>query len=342
MTEIITTINTSTITKELLKSMLKAGSTIFRINMSHTKIESAKQLVKQIKQVSETEKLPVKIMIDIPGPELRIANLKIGQTISPGSTIRIFFKPQRLDCYFSTPINSNAIAVGDKFYLQDGDFHGIVTDVNDTFLIITINDYNLLRPNCHFAIPGKTLHQSFISPQDKEIIRETSTLKPDFFALSFVHSAEDVKEFNDFYTSLNIEHKPKILTKIETAKSLVELDQIIEISDYIYIARGDLGIEVSIPLLPSIQKYISDKCKVKDKPYFVATQMMESMITKTSPTRAEITDVANAIFDGASGVTLSDETAIGKHPIKAIMWMKRIIDANSCDINKNLQEIIKT
>lgn len=340
MTEIITTINTKTITKELLQRMIEAGSSIIRINMSHTKIEVAKKLVKQIRQTSEAIKLPVQIMIDIPGPEVRIANLKISHSPTAGSRIKVYFTAQRLDYYFSVSINKREITLGDKFYLQDGDFEGIISEVNDEYLLLTINNNSILRKDCHFSIPGKSLHQNFISPMDKEIITETALLKPDFFALSFVHSAEDVKEFKDFYTSLKIEHKPKILTKIETAKSLLNLDQIIDISDYIYIARGDLGIEVSIPLLPSLQKFISSRCNEKNIPYFVATQMMESMVSKTSPSRAEISDIANAVFDEAQGVTLSDETAIGKHPIKAIKWMKMIIEANSGKIEENIKNYI--
>jgi len=328
MTEIITTINTNTITKELLQSMLESGSTIFRINMSHTEIVTAHKVVKLIREVSNYIDLPVKIMIDIPGPEVRIANLKTNHNLSAGSSTKIYFEAKKVDYYFSSTINKDIISSGDRFYLQDGDFTGSITDVNQDYLTLTIDNSNILRPNCHFSIPGKTLHQEFLSPKDKEIIRKTSELNPDFFALSFVNSADDIKEFNEFYDSLNLTFKPHILSKFETAKSLQNASQIIDDSDYLYIARGDLGIEVSIPALPSLQKEISRKCREKGKPFFVATQMMESMVTKTIPTRAEISDVANAIFDGASGVTLSDETAIGKHPIEAIQWMKMIIDAN--------------
>lgn len=340
MTDIITTINTNTITKELLQKMLEAGSTIFRINMSHTKLELAKNIVKLIREVAEMLNIPIKIMIDVPGPEVRISNLKVSHNPSANSTIKVYFTPQKLDYYFSALINKNALSINDKFYLQDGDFEGFVSEINDEFIILTINNSNILRKNCHFSVPGKILHTTFMSLSDKEIVKETASLKPDFFALSFVHSAEDVKEFKDYYSTLNIEHFPKILTKIETAKSLLNLDQIIDISDYIYIARGDLGIEVSIPLLPSLQKYISSCCNAKNKPYFVATQMMETMVNKTSPSRAEISDVANAVFDCAKGVTLSDETAIGKHPIEAISWMKMIIDANSREITENIKDYI--
>ncbi len=328
MTEIITTLNTNTITQELIQQMLESGSTIFRINMSHTEIDSARRIIILIRKVAETIKSPVKIMIDIPGPEVRIANLKTNHNLSAASSTNIYFEPKKVDYYFSSTINKSIIQTGDRFYLQDGDFTGSITDINQDYLTLTIDNNNILRPNCHFSIPGKSLHQEFLSSQDKEIIRETALLKPDFFALSFVNSEEDIQEFQDYYTSLEINHKALILSKFETAKSLANMENIIQKSDYLYIARGDLGIEVSIPLIPTLQKQISRKCQELKKPFFVATQMMESMVTKSIPTRAEISDVANAIFDGASGVTLSDETAIGKYPIEAIQWMKMIIEAN--------------
>ncbi len=331
MIEIITTINTNTIISDLLQAMLEAGSTIFRINMSHTEISSASKVVKLIRKIAESSKFKAKIMIDIPGPEVRIANLRTNHNLSAASSTNIYFEPKKVDYYFSSTINKEIISTGDRFYLQDGDFTGSITDINQDYLTLTIDNNNILRPNCHFSIPGKSLHKDFLSAQDRDIIRETAQLKPDFFALSFVSSQQDIQEFQDYYTSLEINHKPLILSKFETAKSLANMESIIQKSDYLYIARGDLGIEVSIPLIPTLQKQISRKCQELKKPFFVATQMMESMTNKTSPTRAEISDVANAVFDGASGVTLSDETAIGKYPLQAIQWMKMIIDANEGD-----------
>ncbi len=338
MIEIITTINTKTITSDLIQAMLEAGSTIFRINMSHTEISSAIKVVKLIRKLAESSKLETRIMIDIPGPEVRIANLRTNHNLSASSSTNIYFEPKKVDYYFSSTIKKDIIQTGDRFYLQDGDFSGSITDINQDYLTLTIDNNNILRPNCHFSIPGKSLHQEFLSSQDKEIIRETAQLKPDFFALSFVNSQQDIQEFQDYYTSLEINHKALILSKFETAKSLANIESIIKKSDYLYIARGDLGIEVSIPLIPTLQKQISRKCQELRKPFFVATQMMESMVAKTSPTRAEISDVANAIFDGASGVTLSDETAIGKHPIEAIRWMKMIIEANEGEATSSLKQ----
>lgn len=328
MIEIITTINTKTITDDLLSSMIESGSSIFRINMSHSKINDTVRISNQVRKLADEVSKPVKIMIDIPGPEIRIANLRRQHNLSANESTNIYYNPRKEDYYFSYPIRKNIIEKGDKFYLQDGDFAGYVSDVQADFITITVDNSNILRPNCHFSIPGKSLHNDFLSSQDKDIIQATSKLKPDFYALSFVSSAKDILEFKNYYKSIANKHESKILSKFETAKSLINIDEIISESDYLYIARGDLGIEVSIPRLPSLQKQISKKCQEFKKPFFVATQMMESMVEKPSPTRAEISDVANAIFDGASGVTLSDETAIGKYPIEAIKWMKMIIKAN--------------
>lgn len=340
MTEIITTINTSTISKKLLLQMLLAGSSIFRINMSHSSIDSALWLAQEIQEIAEASQLAVKIMIDLPGPEIRLANLPNSLNLKSGSSLKIYFLPCPGNYHFTSAVNKEVIAEGDSFYLQDGDFSGLISAINEDYLTITVKNEGVLRPNCHFSIPGKTLYQEFLSEHDQEIIRQTAQLKPDFFALSFVNSAADIKVFNDFYHSLQLAHQPKILTKLETAKGLLNLDQIIAHSDYIYIARGDLGIEVSIPHLPSLQKFISLKCNESHTPFFVATQMLESMITKTMPTRAEISDVANALFDGASGVTLSDETAIGQYPIETIKWMKMIIDSNSGNVEANINSLI--
>lgn len=331
MIDIITTINSTSINNSLIKDMLESGSSIFRINMSHTRISDAIKCSRTIRRIAKELAKDVKIMIDIPGPEVRIANLRRFHNLSANESTNIFFTPQKEDYFFSSKINHKLIAKGDRFYLQDGDFTGLVSDVTNDYITITVDNSNILRPNCHFSIPGKSLHYEFLSEQDKEIIKETGQEKPDFFALSFVGSAQDIHEFTNYYESLQIDHKALILSKFETAKSLASMESIINCSDYLYIARGDLGIEVSIPLLPTLQKQISRKCRDLNKPFFVATQMMESMVTKPYPSRAEISDVANAIFDGASGVTLSDETAIGKYPIQAIQWMKKIIDANKLD-----------
>lgn len=332
MIDIITTINTSTITPELIESMLENGSSIFRINMSHTKIEDAISKISLIRKIAITKLQTVKIMIDLPGPEVRIANLRRSHNLSAKESTKIYFTPKKEDYFFSNNINHKLITKGDRFYLQDGDFTGLVTDIQDDFITITVDNSNNLRSNCHFAIPGKSLHNDFLSPQDKNIIQATLSIKPDFYALSFVSSAKDIEEFSSYLNTLQVNHKPYILAKFETAKSLSNMDSIIKNSDYLYIARGDLGIEVSIPKLPTLQKQISRKCQDLNKPFFVATQMMESMVDKPSPTRAEISDVANAIFDGASGVTLSDETAIGKYPVEAVKWMKLIIEANSKEL----------
>lgn len=340
MTEIITTINTKTITAKLLQQMLKAGSTIFRINMSHAEIAAANSIVPQIRKIATDIAKPVKIMIDLPGPEIRLSNLPHSQQLQANSTFKFYFQPHAQCPYFSTSIHQEAVMKGDKFYLQDGDFRGFIEEISGDYATLTVENNNILRDNCHFSIPGKSLHLKFLSPADKEIINQTANLNPDFFALSFVSSATDVQEFIDFQLTLNLKHKPNILTKFENAKSLLNIDEIIAISDYLYIARGDLGSEVSIPALPSLQKYIGNKCQLHNKPFFVATQMMDSMINHPSPTRAEISDVANAIFEGAAGVTLSDETTIGKYPIATIQWMKRVITANFGSIEENLKDFI--
>lgn len=341
MIEIITTINTENVTTKLLQEMLEAGSTIFRFNMSHAELEATNSIIQEIGKITTKTDKSVKIMIDLPGPEIRVVNLLHNQQLPANSTLKVYFQPHNQHCHFSTSILQETIKVGDKFYLQDGDFWGFITEVNDSYLKLTVANSNELRDNCHFSIPGKPLHREFLSDSDKEIIKATASLQPDFYALSFASSASDVQEFVSFYNSLKLEHQPFILTKFENAKALANINEIIAISDYLYIARGDLGIEVSIPALPSLQKFIGSKCKAQNKPFFIATQMMDSMLNNPFPTRAEISDAANAVFEGAAGVTLSDETTIGKYPLPAIHWMKKIIEANQRSIKDNLKDIIE-
>lgn len=340
MIEIITTINTETVTTKLLQEMSEAGSTIFRFNMSHAEIKSTNFIVRESGKITTKTNKPIKIMIDLPGPEIRITNLPEKQQLPANSTFKVYFQPHDQQSSFSIPIQQNAIKVGDRFYLQDGDFWGMITEINKNYLKLTVENSNELRDNCHFSIPGKPLHREFLSDSDKEIIKATVSLQPDFYALSFVSSAADVQEFIDFYNSLKYDYQPYILAKLEKAKALANLDEIIAISDYLYVARGDLGIEVSISALPSLQKFIGAKCKAQNKPFFIATQMMDSMINNPFPTRAEVSDVANAAFEGAAGVTLSSETSIGKHPLAAIQWMKKIIEANQRSIEDNLKDIL--
>ncbi len=321
--EIICTINTKTITPELLNSFMHEGMTIARINMSHTSLKQLHNFYITL-DIASMFGDKVKVMIDLPGPELRIKGIKKSLNIKSRQKLNIHFNEVDNGLYLSREIDTKSVREGTRVFLQDGQAQAMIIEVNKSFFTISIYDAVKLRANPHISLVNTKTHRNFLSESDKEIITESLKYSPDYYALSFVESKEDIDEVKQLLKDKQV----NILSKFETAYSLHNAEEIINNSDYVYIARGDLGVEVSLEKLPSIQKDLSKLCNSLNKPFFVATQMLESMVENPLPTRAEISDIGNAVFDGASGLTLSDETAIGKHPIQAIKWMKKIILAN--------------
>ena len=345
--DIIATLNNSRHDKETLKAFIKSGMTIGRINMSHSSFSEARKLVDYIRICDAELCTNTKIMIDLAGPELRIRgiqrelNVESGENIKIGLVNSIGELSSDLPIYFSNEINISSLQVGNKVLIQDGLIEATVSAIGKSFLEIRIKEKSTIRQDSHVSIPGARLFTEFLSSKDKEDIIATATLKPDFYALSFVQSGDDVISFKTFLAE-NCELKEtKTLSKFETLDAVKNIDDIIQYSDYSYIARGDLGVEISLELIPTLQKYISQKCVEANQPFFVATQMLESMVENSIPTRAEVSDVGNACFDGASGVTLSDETAIGSFPLESIKWMKRIITSNRGTVLENINILLK-
>lgn len=320
MLEIIATINTKEISEKLLKEFYLSGVNVFRINMSHAKIADSDRVIRMIKSNS----YDAKIMIDLPGPEIRIKGINADNN---EKLLEVYFDKNYGLPYFTQVNIEEKIEENDMFYLQDGTLSGKVKQVTLQSVILDIEGNDCLRDNCHFNISGKRLYDKFLSVNDKKLLDYALENKVDYVALSFINSVDDIKEVQEYYQEKTVS-SPVLVSKFETYSATKIIPQFIEASDIVYVARGDLGVEIGLENVPKLQNKIAIECNKIGKKWFVATQMLESMVNNITPTRAEVADIALAVSQNVAAVTLSDETTIGNHPLESIKWMKKIIDAN--------------
>ncbi|MGI6330033.1 MAG: pyruvate kinase [Bacilli bacterium] len=329
-TKIICTIGPKTAGKEMLKEMIEAGMDVVRINLSHADHEIAESIINNIRELNKELKSNVGILIDIKGPKMRLINeetfsLKLGEEIVLTNEEEA---GKLLVDYPNIILN---VKKGDRILLSDGSIELKVLEKTETDLVCKVMNSGIIKGNASVNIPGVRLDMDFLSVSDKDDIAFASKMKADFISLSYVCNANDVLDVNDMLIGFRNEHA-QLIAKIENSQAIEDIDNIIKVSDGIMIARGDLGVEMDVECLPSIQKEIVKKCYHTNKICIVATQMLASMEENPIPTRAEVSDVANAVIDGVDSVMLSGETAIGKYPIETIKVMNKII----VNIEKNL------
>ncbi len=327
-TKIVATMGPATADIAVLKAMFEEGLDICRINFSHGDYEAVKSTVKNIRELNTSMNRHVGILADLQGPKLRIGVMKNnGVNIVTGQIIDITTKECEGDetvLYITYPQFPQDVKVGETVLIDDGKIHLEVIDTNkrdNVRCLITNGGFvsskkGVNLPNTKISLPCLTLKDI----RDLEFALDNDF---DWIGLSFVRSVTDIVELKDIIK--NKGKRARVIAKIEKPEAIKEIDNIIDVTDGIMVARGDLGVELPMERVPLLQKMIVNKCIQDGKPVIIATQMMESMITSYTPTRAEVNDVANAVMDGADAVMLSAETSVGKYPTKVIEIMRRII-----------------
>ncbi len=328
-TKIVCTIGPASASPEIFTQMCRAGLNVARLNFSHGTHEEHQQKIDMIKAVRKELGLPIAIMLDTKGPEYRIktfANSKI--TLKDGDkftfTTRDIVGDETI-VSVSYPGLANDIKVGDTILVNNGLVVFVVDSVDGTEIHCHVTEGGELSNRKSMSFPNKVLAQEYLSEQDKQDILFGIRNSVDFVAASFVSRKEDVLALRKFLDD-NGGEDIEIISKIENQSGIDNVEAICEACSGIMIGRGDLGVEVPFAELPAIQKYLITTCRMLGKRVITATEMLESMIEKPRPTRAEISDVANAVYDGTSAVMLSAESAAGKYPVKTVQTMAQIVE----------------
>ena len=327
-TKILATVGPASNSKEALLDLVQAGVNVFRLNFSHGAHSEHQKVINNILEINEQYKVHVGILADLQGPKLRVGKMENnGLEISQGDILTFVNEEcigTKEKIYMSYERFASDVKVGEKVLVDDGKIvlEVISTNkINEVKLMVLFG--SLLSSNKGVNLPDTVVSQPSLTEKDLEDLDYVLTQPVNWIALSFVREARDVRDLQKRIKAKK--HIAKVVAKIEKPEAITNIKEIIKATDAIMIARGDLGVEIPIEKLPALQKMIIAKCIQKAKPVIVATQMMESMITNPSPTRAEVTDVANAVLDGTDAVMLSGETAVGNHPGLVVEAMRRII-----------------
>ena len=325
-TKTVATVGPASQSQEVLAELIKAGVDIFRLNMAHGKKEAHELAIANIRKVADELEVPVGILVDLAGPKIRLGKLLNEPMELVNDEVVRFVRgkesqaPDELTCLYEPLIDE--VKVGDAIVLADGIARLTVTAKTANELTCTVVDGGTIRSRQGVNLPATTLSIPALGEVDIKKAIWAAEQNVDFVSLSFVSTADDINQLKSLLAS-NQSHALAI-AKIEKAEALDNLDAIVKASNGIMVARGDLGVEIAIEKTPGAQKRIIQCCLKYRKPVIVATQMLESMHTSKTPTRAEVTDVANAILDGADACMLSGETAIGQYPVHAVKMMNRI------------------
>ncbi len=321
--KIVATLGPVSTPDEMLAKLFAAGVDMFRINMSHTSHEDLRARVFALREVAKRYSRPVAVLVDLQGPKLRVGTfaqtsirLEIGDTFTldedetPGDATRV---------HLPHPEIREALKAGDTVLIDDGKVRLHVLESDGQSARCEVDVAGTVSNRKGVSLPDTEIAVSAMTPKDHADLQAALEIGVDWIAVSFVQRPEDVTEIMDI-----VEGRALVMSKIEKPQALGKLDEIIALSDGLMVARGDLGVEMPLEMVPGIQKRITRRCRRQGKPVVVATQMLESMITSPVPTRAEVSDVAQAVFEGADAIMLSAESAVGKYPIEAVSMMNRI------------------
>lgn len=335
-TKIIATIGPASCEKDTIRGLVKAGMDVARINLNHSDYDFCTDIVNKINEINEELNTNVGVMFDTRGPEIRTGKFENGQAeFKKGTKIRIYMDEILGDSTkfcVSYPELLKDVNYDTVIKVADGHISFQVLDKGKDYLLCEVLNDGTLEDYKGVNVPGIHLNMPFLSDQDKDDILLANTLNVDYLALSFVNSHEDVLEANDMLINMGNNHM-SIIAKIENESGYEDLDEIIKVSEGIMVARGDLGVEVELERVPGIQKAIINKCHIAGKVSIVATEMMTSMTENVQPTRAEVSDVANAVLDGTDAVLLANETAIGNYPIETIEAMTKVLETTEKDVD---------
>jgi pyruvate kinase len=325
-TKIISTIGPSSDTPEILEQLILTGMNIARLNLAHGTYEGHARSIRILHELSRKTERNIAILIDIPGPKYRVGSLAGGKVrLEKGSRVVLTTRTIKGDSTripVNLPTFPEDVHVGDTVLLDDGAVEMEVLTIEDPEVRCVVTVGGALTENRGIAVPGMHISGPFITEALREHIRFATGQHPDFLALSFVSHADDVTSVRKILTEMRAD--VPIIAKIERGEALRNFNGIMQESDGIMVARGDLGVDIPLERVPLAQKEIIRTCNRAGKPVITATEMLESMVRSARPTRAEVTDVANAIFDGTDATMLSEETAIGKYPVETVRMMARI------------------
>ena len=335
-TKIVATIGPSTSSKKKIKGLIGAGMDVARINLKHSNYDEVREVVKTINDLNEELGTYVAIMFDTQGPEIRTHNFEGGHAVFKRDTKIKIYMEEILGDNTKFSVNYPSL-LEDVNYdtiikIDDGHISMQVLDKGKNYLLCNVLNDGEVNNHRGINVPGVKLNIPFLSERDYKDIEFANELNIDFLALSFVRSYEDILEINDILIKLENDHIG-IIAKVECESAIDDLDEIIKVSDGVMVARGDLGVELPLERIPGFQKTIITKCHINGKISIVATEMMNSMMNSAVPTRAEVSDVANAVLDSADAVMLSGETTIGSYPIETVETMNRIVEAAEKDVD---------
>ena len=342
-TKIVATIGTRSSSKKVLMKMISRGVNVCRLNFSHLSHEKAKEIISNIKEINQELHVHTAILADLQGPKIRVGALENPIKLLKGKEISFSTSKKNKKAIF---LNYSSLAKdvkkGDRILLDDGKITLKVLSTNNKDTINTNVVFGgLLRSKKGVNLPDTKIKLPSISRKDKKDLAFILNEKIEWIGLSFVRSAEDIIKLKRAIKKSK-SSSALVIAKIEKPEAITNIDEIIKATDGVMVARGDLGVEVPPHKVPVYQKMIVNKCITQSKPVVIATQMLESMIKNISATRAEVNDVANSVIDGADAMMLSGETAIGKHPEKAVDTMRKIIrDVEGSEHNISKQENTK-
>lgn len=338
-TKIVCTLGPACDDERTLIRMIDAGMNVARVNMSHGTYEEQKERFDRVKSAIAKSGKTVALLLDTKGPEVRVGTFENGSVeLADGQEFSLY-KTQNIGNNDGVSISyprlveifrKDPTCIGRELLIDDGKISVICKDVTEDAIVCTVNKGGKISNRKSINIPNYHISMPFISKKDREDLEFGLKQGVDFVAASFVRSADDVIKLRDFIDSIGYEHV-EIIAKIENQSGVDDIDRILEVANGIMVARGDMGVEIPFINLPSIQKTIIKKCVAAGKYVITATQMLESMTTSPRPTRAEISDVANAVYDGTSAVMLSGESAAGKYPVESVQALSDICRAAEKD-----------
>ncbi|MAO71568.1 MAG: pyruvate kinase [Flavobacteriales bacterium] len=341
-TKIIATIGPSTFSKEMLRKMIIRGVNVCRINFSHSDHQDAKEIIKNIKEINKELGVHTAILADLQGPKIRVGKFERPVHLKKGSYIYFNTNPKKTeDIFISYPNFPKDVKRGDRVLLDDGKISLQVDSTNNKNRVkLKVIFGGQLQSNKGVNLPNTNISLPCLTKKDKKDLEFILEEKIEWIGLSFVRSEKDVKTLKKIIKR-HKKSKALVLAKIEKPEAISNIENIILETDAIMVARGDLGVEVPLHKVPVYQKMIVQKCIKQSKPVVIATQMLESMTDNISATRAEINDVANSVIDGADAMMLSGETSVGKHPLRAVDTMRKVIrdvERSRHSISKNTTE----
>ena len=328
-TKIVATLGPATSTKESIAQIIEAGVNVCRVNFSHGSYDDHEKTINIIREISVEKKLNIAILADLQGPKIRVGEIENNGILLEKGKDLIFTSTKCVGnltkVYISYQNFPKDVSQGETILLDDGKLNLVIKSTNKKDEVVaTVVHGGKLSSNKGVNLPNTKISLPCLTPKDMEDLNFALKMNIPWIGLSFVRTARDIIELKHLIAEAKSD--ARVVAKIEKPEAIKEIDDILKVTDAIMVARGDLGVEIPFQQVPLIQKMLVKKSMKAGKPVIIATQMMESMIENITPTRAEVTDVANAVLDGADAVMLSAETSVGKHPVKVIESMVKIIN----------------